>query len=160
MAAAFRFRLEVVRELRKRARDAQQRVVARAGSETARAHQRVEQLADQISDTKQHEVLARSAPRMDIRAVSSLAIHRAWLGRQSELATAEHRERLRILDAEREKLAEAGRRLKAIEKLRERRWNAYVRALKKAEQAQLDETAIQRYLRAAASFGSPAEGRS
>ena len=53
------------------------------------------------------------------------------------------------LEQERAKLAEAARRLKVIEKLRERQWERHVFEERRAEQRENDEVANQLHLRRA-----------
>ena len=70
-------------------------------------------------------------------------MHRGLLAPATEIV-----KRRATLDVERSKLAETTKRLKAIEKLRERKLASHVKAIARAEQAGQDETATGMYLRA------------
>jgi flagellar FliJ protein len=147
MAGQFRFRLEVVERLRRQAQDAQRRVVADAVRAVQRVETRIEHLTRQLADTMDRARGTQGVARLDVVSLRGHQIYRGYLHRQLLQSTAELARRQRELQAERAKLAEASKRLKVIEKLRERHWNRYVTALRREEQAATDEVALQGFLR-------------
>ena len=145
MAKEFRFRLEVVRRLREQARDAQRRAVADAVRAVARAEQDIDRLTGQLRQTVELNRGQRTLPRVDIPALRVGEFYRNWLHHRildRSLSLARDQAHLQ---AERSRLGQASARLKAIEKLRERRWSRYRQQLVREEQAQSDEAALRRF---------------
>jgi flagellar export protein FliJ len=141
MAKRFQFRLEVVRSLRERARDDQRRAVAGAVGAVTRAERRIEMFSDQLRETVEMTRGERLTERLDVAALRGQQFHRSWLhGRLIESYGALTEKRAE-LDAERTKLGEASAQLKAIEKLRERRWKRHLVQVRREEQAVNDEVA-------------------
>ena len=147
MAGRFRFRLDVVERLRRQAQDARRRVVADALRAVKRVEARIDQLTRQLGDTMDRARGTQGAARIDLVSLRGHQIYRGYLHRRLLQSTAELSQRQRELQTERGKLAEASKRLKVIEKLRERHWNRYVTALRREEQAATDEVAVQGFLR-------------
>ena len=140
MARGFQFRLEVVRRVRGQAQDAQRRVVADAVRTVQVVEKRIEKLNQDL-----HRSICRSRDdRMNLRVdVFSLRGHQMFqssVHRHLIEASRQLTERQAVLNAERVGLAGASKRLKAIEKLREKQWNRYTKAIQKREQAAYDET--------------------
>lgn len=145
MARGFRFRLEVVQRIRRRAVDARKRDVAAAvrsvtevEGKLAQTDQEIRDLAMISRDTKQNAVL-------DVASLSRQQQHRGWLAKRTAELQSTLKERRRVLDGEREKLAEASRQLKVIENLRERQWKAFCTDRDRREQMALDEAALQAF---------------
>lgn len=141
MAKRFQFRLEVVRKLRERARDEQRRLVAGAINAVTRAERRIELLSDQLRESVEMARGQRLTERLDVAALRGQQFYQSWLhGRllESDAALAEKKAEL---DADRIRLGEASAKLKAIEKLRERRWKRHLVQVRREEQAFNDEAA-------------------
>ncbi len=158
MAKRFRFRLEVVRKLREQARDAQRRVVADAVRAVTAVEQRIDRLTHELRGTVQR---TRDEQRVELLDITSLRAHqyyRSWLHRKIMEAGIERSDHRRRLDRERARLGEASARLKAIEKLRERRWQRHHLLLKREEQADGDESALRLYGRRAGGYSPHAGG--
>jgi len=158
MPGRFRFRLEAVRKVRQQAQDAQQRVVAGVLREIGQTEVGVRRLTEELRAEVGATRTAQSAQRLDLARIRGHQFRQTWLqGRildgQTELARQQAR-----LEQERAKLAEASRRLKVIEKLRERQWERFVTEERRAEQRDNDETANQLHLRRAQKTPSAAMG--
>lgn len=148
MAGRFRFRLEVVRRVRKQAQDAQRRVVADAVQSVKNLESRIGRLTSDLHRTMDRTRDARRPRQLDLPSLRRHQVYRGCIhGWLLESAT-ELAECQAALDGQRSKLAETTKRLKAIEKLRERKWASHVQALGRAEQAGYDEMAAGRYVRA------------
>ena len=145
MAARFRFRLEVVRKLRKRAQDEQRRVVA----ECVRRQRQLTQGTEDVDRALRGNVeVTRAASNTGAIDVRSLRLGHAYMGRlqrRASEARAELSECNGQLSAEREKLGDASRQVKAIEKLREKKWERHCTKVRRDEQAAMDEAALQMY---------------
>lgn len=147
MARKFHFRLDTVRRLRKQVVDRQRRVVADA--------QRVATAADEANAGRtrdlDHELHgARSELQtgtLDLTLLRSRQLFRAWLKRKVLETRADARAARAELDRERARLGEAAKRLKVIEKLRQRQWQRHRVAARRTEQAAYDDVAVQRYVR-------------
>ena len=148
MARGFVFRLEALLRVRKQELDAQKREVARAVLEKYDIEQH---LADRESTLRGEFESLRDeqadSGRLDLAGIRG---HRLYMGRLHR-EIAETYQQLGLKDQElakeREKLAEASKRLKAIEKLKEKRWRRYITELNRKEQAMDDETELQQYMR-------------
>ena len=154
MAGRFRFRLGVVERLRRQARDSQRRVVADAVRGVRHVEQRIAGLTRQLAETVDGTRAAQEAERLDVVSLRGHQIYRGGLHRWILESDAELGERQRELDTERNRLVEASKRLKVIEKLRERHWGRYLTQLRREEQAITDETAVQIFLRSGREVGS------
>lgn len=147
MARKFRFRLETVRRLREQARDAQRRVVADAVRAVTRVEDRIARLTQQLHDTVDRFRDAQRAERLDVASLRGHQIYRSWLHRNIVESNEELARQQAKLDYERAKLAEAWKRVKAIEKLRERQWKCHLTEVAREERAANDEAALQMYMR-------------
>ncbi len=141
MAKRFQFRLDVVRGLRKQARDRQRRAVAEALGRVTGVERRIEQLTDELRETVEMSRGERQAERLDLAALRGQQFYRGWLHGALRDSSRELAENKAALDAERTRLGEATAQLKAIEKLRERRWKRHVTQLRREGQAFDDEVA-------------------
>lgn len=141
MAKRFNFRLEVVRNLRERARDDAARALAEKMARAGVIERRMESLSQQIRDMVVAGARDRKEPHVEIAALKAQEYHGRWLHGQlaqsmSDLAAA----RL-ACDEQRARLVKATAKFKAIEKLRQRRWNRHQFEVRREEQAALDEVA-------------------
>jgi len=142
MARRFEFRLEVVRKLREQARDVQRRAVGDAVSAVCGVEQRLDQLTAQLRDTFEITRGAQRTQELDVASIRGHQFYRNWLHRRIMESNLELGDRRATLDAERAKLGEASARLKAIEKLRDRRFTRHLVQVHREEQATMDEAAV------------------
>ena len=147
MAKRFQFRLETVRKLRRRAQDAQSRVVAQAAGALASAKRQREDIETRLSQSACDTRDVQTAGALDLNQVRAHQIHRGWLQRELRDTTAELTLRQQTLDAERVKLAGAAKHRKVIEKLHDRRRAYHGDAVRREEQGLTDEAAGQMFLR-------------
>lgn len=146
MAKRFRFRLQTLLRVRQlREREAKRKVAA-GRAEIARLDRLDQQTALEIS-RQQAALLA--AQRGDHQDPLALQRGRAWIGHLRRTAT--------LRQIRREKLQEqlaglqqawrvARTQMKAIEKLRERRWEEHQKDARRRERAALDELAQQLHM--------------
>jgi flagellar export protein FliJ len=87
----------------------------------------------------------RTAPRVDITALRTGEFYRNWLHHHIVDGTLHVAKQQARVQVEREKLGQVSARLKAIEKLRERRWSRYRKELDREEQALNDEAALRTF---------------
>ena len=147
MAKRFQFRLEVVRKLREQARDMQRRVVADAVREVRGVEERVDQLTDQLRATVELTRGEQQTQKLDVPSLRGHQFYRNWLHRRIWESNLELGEKRAKLDTERGKLGEASARLKAIEKLRDKRWARHTTQVHREEQAAMDEVAVGGFIR-------------
>lgn len=147
MAKRFRFRLEVVRKLREQARDGQRRVVAEVVRAVSAVEGRIGGLTRELRDTIHQTRDKQKVARVDVALLRTHQYYQSWLHRKIMEAGIELDEMKRQLDIERARLGEASARLKAIEKLRERRWQRHCFELQREEQAEANESALHQYER-------------
>lgn len=147
MAQQFRFRLETVRKLRSQARDRQRRVVAEAVQQVVRNEEHIAQVNRELRSSLDDALSDQSAMKMDVAALRENQLYRGWLHRKILDADIELTKSNSVVNQERSKLVEATKRLKVLEKLRERQWNRYQTKLKRAEQMMYDEASLQMFVR-------------
>lgn len=153
MARKFQFRLDVVRDQRRRTRDEAARVVSEKIGRVVSEQQRVEALSNELRGTLEVARAERGQARMEIAGLRSQQYYSTWLhGRMTETSAA-LTEAEAQLSVERAKLMQATAKLKAIEKLRERRWKKHQFEIRKEEQAITDEVAGQMVQRLGAMEG-------
>ncbi len=161
--AKFNFGLEPVLRQRKRDEEAKQRVVARLEAERIaiedeiRGYQRA--IVDEREDLGDRLASARVGEGVDIGAVrvqANASLHLITLAQRAALRLAGIYEKL---DEARLELLEAATRRRAVEALKDKRFEAWRQQLSKAEAAALDELATVRHGRGAASvaFGDDEE---
>ena len=147
MAGGFKFSLEVLLRVRKQERDAQRRVVAEALRGIDTIERRIGEATEALRIEKDDTRDARGGARLDLSALRGhqfyvSRLHR-WIGEgRMDLASQQT-----LLEKEREKLAEVSKRLKAIEKLREKHLQRHMLLERRRERATEDELAAQRYIR-------------
>lgn len=143
MAKRFQFRLETLLRVRDiREREAKRKVGAKL-AEIASVDQLNRQTAEEIAAL--YEKL-RQLQRREVLAPNELARERAWIGHLHR--TVIERQALRDklvkeLQVLQQELREARREKRIIEKLRERRWQDFVKDRQRREQAESDELARQ-----------------
>lgn len=145
----FHFRLEAVRRTRAQARDVSRRAVAHQAGLVLRAEQRIAALNDELRETVGMSRDQLQSTALDVTSLCSNQFFRGWL--QNRILEAQHEranEHSRW-ETERQALAEATKKLRVIEKLKDRRWKAYLAEQNRKEQAALDESALQAHQRRA-----------
>jgi len=145
MAKAFQFRLETVRRIRERARDAQLRTVAEAVHRVAQAETLRTTLEQGLARNLEHTRVALATTCLDVPAIRLSYLHQGWLLRKLGAANEKLSELAKGLESERTRLGEESARLKAIEKLRERQWMRHRAAVGREEQSSCDEAAVTRH---------------
>lgn len=138
----FRFRLEVIRELRQRAQDAQRRVLAERVRELDRLAGQMADLTRGVDDAVQQKRATMGLAELDVEFLRRLQEFRGWLGGRVADARDELGKQQALVGQERVRLEEASRRLKVVEKLRERQWNRHQMQCRRVEQAEWDEAAL------------------
>lgn len=157
MARRFEFRLEVVRKLREQARDVQRRVVADAVRVVGGVEEQLDQLTHQLRDTVEITREEQRTQELDVAALRGHQFYRNWLHRRIMESSQELGDRRATLDAERAKLGEASARLKAIEKLRDKRFTRHLVQARREEQTTMDEAAVGGFVRRRQSAGGSSE---
>ena len=152
--AGFRFKLEVVRKLRKQAQDAQRRVVADAVRSVVGVEDRIAHLGREVQATIDERREAQGAAHIDMTRLRGHELYRGWLYHKTGEAGTELARCQVSLNEERDKLATASKELKVIEKLRERQKARYDLLIRRQEQATSDEAALQTYLRSRGGHGA------
>lgn len=147
MAKRFRFRLEVVERVRKQHRDEHRRAVAEAVRAGQQIDAHIARFNEQIRRSMEETVAGQRGGALDVSLVRSYEFHRGWLHRQLAGARIVRDERLRDLAGRRQALAHATKKLRVIEKLREKQWKRHVREVAREEQMLTDETALSRFFR-------------
>lgn len=147
MARGFRFRLEVVRRIRERERDAQRRALAHALRAVGQVEERIDRLTGQLAESFNQTRGVHASRHVDVTLLRGHQLHRGWLHRRILESNAELAVRNAGLEQDRSQLAEASKRLKVIESLRERQWARHRRQVAREEQIDTDEVAVQMYLR-------------
>ena len=154
MARRFRFRLETVRKIRERERDVHRRVVAGKVRAVEAVRDRIDALAEGMDDNRSGARVARRAGKVSINLLRGYELHKTWLSRTDERTRDELGERLGELRMEQGKLAEFSKRLKVIEKLRERQWEQHKAASAREETQDGDEASQQLFWRARLGAGT------
>ena len=141
MAKKFQFRLDVVRDMRRRARDEAARQVAGKVMEVAAVQRRMEAFSRQLRDLVEIGRTDREGKSIEIAALKMQQYYGKWLHDRVTEFSATLMKTEAELSEERGKLTQATARLKAIEKLRERRWQRHLLLVRREEQAITDEIA-------------------
>lgn len=157
MAAMFRFRLETVLKVRKQEQETHRRAVAEAVRAVGQAEERISRLSQELRSTFEQRREAQQAACIDVSSLRGHQIYQGWLQRRILESGVELGERERLLAEQRARLADASKRLKVIEKLRERQWTKHQVKLRREEQAGQDETAAQIHMRALRNAGRRVE---
>lgn len=147
MARKFHFRLRTVERLRKQAVDQQRRIVAEAQRAAGAAEEANAARNRELEHEREAARQRLDARVLDLPLLRSQQLFRAWLKGKAVETVRQAVSARADLGRERACLAEASKRLKVIEKLRERQWQRHTAAAQRAEQALYDEAALQRYVR-------------
>jgi flagellar FliJ protein len=147
MAKRFRFRLDVVERVRRQDYDRQRRTVAEAVRAVRQIDEHMARINEQIRRSVADAIAGQRDGALDLAQVRSHEIHRGWLNRQLANAELARQDRERALKIERSELAEVTKRLRVIEKLREKQWRRHLQEVGREEQMMSDEMALTRFLR-------------
>jgi len=140
--------LEVIERLRSQAVDKQRRAVADAIRALTTAELRVENVTDQLRELTMQARDSKQAAVLDVASLRGQQFYRGWLADQAIKAQADSGACRNKLAVERDRIAEATKRLKVIERLRERQWKRFRLQQDRREQMELDEVALQVFRRA------------
>ncbi len=149
MARRFRFRLEAVQRIRTDERDRRRRVVAEAVRAIQSVQQRIDDCNEQLRASVDRTSDLQRSQRIDMPSLRSQRYYAGYLHGQLLLAGEELATRQAELDARRGELTDATKRLRAVEKLRDRQWERHRQKLVREEQVDADEAASQKYVRRA-----------
>ncbi len=147
MAQRFLFRLETVRKLRWQAQRAQQRAVAEAARNVSQVEARIDELTEQQRQVLDQTRESQATVRLDLISLRREQFYRGWLEREMQGSAMQLAKARGLLQAEREKLAEAVKRVKVIEHLRDRQLRRHGDEARRAERAVADEISVQNHLR-------------
>ena len=147
MAKKFRFTLEGVRQVRAQECDERRRDTANAARAVASAEKQTAELNDMLQSTIEQTRVEQQEKRPDLQSLRGHQSYRGHLQRRILESQALLAEKQRELEVQRARLAEASKLLKAIERVRDKRWLRHLTEVKREEQADSDEIATQRYIR-------------
>lgn len=145
MAKRFIFRFETMLKLRRQQEDHHKRIVGARMTQIAEVRDQIARLEQQARD-ETDDIRQRTAQgTIDL---TQLVRHRHWLG-QLNRNTLDAQTRLRTLEArlaqERVQLAEAVKRRRILEKLRERQAEQHQKEADRRETRELDEIGTMRF---------------
>ena len=147
MASKFKFNLEAVRKLRKTELNEQRRIVAATiralGAAQRRVHAINESLRGNLTDARE----AQSGSRPNVTLLRSQRFYLGWLHRQLIEASEDQSATERSLQEQRKELARRNARYKAIQKLHDKRLQRHQRDVARRQCLELDEIAVQQFLR-------------
>lgn len=147
MAEKFRFRLEVVRRVRKEVRDRVRRELADALRAVAEAEGRICALNDHLRESIGETERVQRNPQLNLVSLRGHQYFRGMLHRRLVESDIELERRKTIVREQRIKLADASRKHKAIDVLREKQWLKHVAQLDREERQTMDEAAVHRFNR-------------
>jgi flagellar FliJ protein len=139
--AKFRFNLQPLLKARELAERSCQHAVARIETERLALEDRLRRHQTAISEGKQtvRESLVGPVNLRDLRLHAGASMHSMRLAQRIVLELAGVHKRL---EAARQELIEASRRRRAVEIIREQRFEAWKNAINKADAAVIDELAV------------------
>ena len=142
----FRFRGARILEWRRVQADAARVAFVRATESVREAAARVAEADDRIERTAREYTATMARPN----EIGTIVGYRNWIAKQREHAAAcrrQHEEKRVVADQAAGVLQIAMRRVKVMERLRDRAWRRYVDAERAQEMKALDELATQRFAR-------------
>ncbi len=139
----FRFRLASLLRLREATRDERRAELAHAYQADQALADRQQGLLGAIDDNRRRLRLAARPGTVNVDHLLGGHRHELLLIAQKELVDRQRQQLLAEIDRRRERLAEADREVKALEKLRERQQGRFISARNQREQKLLDEVAAQ-----------------
>lgn len=146
MARKFRFRLETLRRVRELEQDAQRRCLAVAIREVGAMEGQLTKLGEQLRDTLESCRTERDFGRLAPATLRAHQQHTEYLHRRIRDAQIQLVARQEQVGEEQAKLAQARKKLRVLEKLREKKRESYLREVTREEQKETDEAASQMML--------------
>jgi flagellar FliJ protein len=134
--------LATLERIRKQQRDQERRKMADVSNAARIACDRVEKLKQRVAASLGQALAAQSTGAINMEAIRQHSQHRAALRAKINEGQVVVMARNKEVEEQRKLLVEASRRLKVIEKLRERKWSEYQAELRKEESEELDEAAV------------------
>lgn len=142
MAGPFKFRLEVVERLRRLDMQREQRVMAGCVQAVLEARQLAELVAGRMEENARERRGIQQGSRLDVAGLRAEQRHMLWLQRMRDQTAQELSRRQELMEGQRQKLVAASRRVKVIEKLRERQWKRFQDGQRREERKVNDEWAM------------------
>jgi flagellar protein FliJ len=142
----FRFNLEVLLRVYRLDEDNKKKKLGEANRELMAAEQDLVGLGREYDNSQDSERTVRASGESAAR-MRLYVLYMFDLKQRIERQKLTVREKHRMVRAAREKLVEAMRRVKAIEKLKERRKEAWKKERNRFEMKQLDDMCSQQYIR-------------
>lgn len=139
MPGPFKFRLGVVQRLRKLELEREQRAMAGCVNAVLEARRLADLVAERLEENQRQKREIQRGAHPDVAALRAEQWHWLWLRRTQEQTQQELTKRQEIMDAQRQKLVAASRRVKVIEKLRDRQWKRHLDDQRRAERKEQDE---------------------
>lgn len=149
MPKRFRFRLEPVLRLRRRAVDEQMRVVGEQLRRLGRCRETMAKLRRQVDELLTRSRVERSNTDVDIGMQLQEQRWRLHLKRRIAKQAERLLEMAGVLRSAQAKLADLSKDVKVIEKLRERQYRTFSEEQSREERLEADEQAMQIFLRRA-----------
>jgi flagellar export protein FliJ len=140
-AGGFQFRLDVVERLRRQELQREQRAMAASVRSLLEARRLEEVIDGRLAENQQRYRAMQTDAKLNVAEIRTEQVHLFWLRRVREQTRDEAARRVEHVDTQREKLVRASRRVKVLEKLRERQWHRYLEAQRRLERKQEDEFA-------------------
>jgi flagellar FliJ protein len=147
VAKRFRFKLEIVRRMRRREEERQQRVVAEALTEARRQRRELDALHEELQRQCRDKGGVQDAGDLDVAGLIRIQRYLGGLRQAIQDAGRRLAETGQRLGKEQARLAELTARRKVLDKLRDRRLAEHRRSVLREEQLETDEVGGQRYLR-------------
>lgn len=142
MPGPFHFRLEVVQRLRKADLEREQRAMAACVNAVLEAQKLADMVAQRIEENAADRRGLLAGEFLNVSGLRAEQLQKQWLRRMQELTAQELAKRHDSMEAQRQKLVAASRRVKVIEKLRDRQWKRYQDEQRRIDRRQQDELAM------------------
>lgn len=142
MSGPFQFRLDVVLRLRKVEMEREQRAMAGCVNTVIEAQKLVELVAQRIDENAELRRDLQRGEHPDVAGLRAEQVQLLWLRRMQEQVALELAKRHDSMEAQRMKLVAASRRVKVIEKLRDRQWKRYQEEQRRLDRKAQDEFAM------------------
>lgn len=142
MPGPFHFRLEVVQRLRKADLEREQRAMAASVNAVLEAQKLADMVAQRIEENAADRRELLAGEFLNMTGLRAEQLQRQWLRRMQEQTAQELAKRHDSVEAQRQKLVAATRRVKVIEKLRDRQWKRHQDEQRRIDRRQEDEFAM------------------
>lgn len=135
----FEFSLESVLRLRSRARDECRRRLGASLGRLQQAEMRVQNVLFEQEELRNYLRGLSHTGTVQVGMVSRCYMHLAQLERHHQQAVFAVQEAQSVVEADRQRLIEADRQVKALEKLREKRWGEFKREQERKDRLEQDD---------------------